>query len=313
MKIWQRKLALALVLVMVFMCVSPAVAVIPKDALDEVTKGGKKSTDLITHSIIDLVYVSSGSVTTYTYKGANEELTINKFTVTPQSPTSASQKITPFVFELTNQYRPETDIAVTAVGPDDTVHTYTYGKYKDNAMLAIITGLPDCLGNPPVHLDKRSSSWTSKYSPEEMTKEPVVSFVVTTFALDSTTYTVTSDSGTVETKTMDVEPIVQDERTFVPIRYLSYALGATEDDVAWDNVAKTASIEIGEITETLTVGSTTLLVNNNPVEMDTAPFIENGRVFLPARWIAEPFGAEVEWNTEGQQTIIKIPLLPDQE
>ncbi|SFR16818.1 copper amine oxidase N-terminal domain-containing protein [Desulfoscipio geothermicus] len=304
----KQKLALALVLVMMVVYVAPAFAVIPHDALNEIRIGGKWSTDLITHSVIDLVYVSEGSVTTYTYRGDNEELAINKFTVKPQSPTSASQKITPFVFELTNQYRPETDIAVTAAGPDNTVHTYTYGKYKDNAMLAIISGLPDCLGNPPVHHDSNSDSWTSKYSPEEMTKEPVTSFAVTTFALNSPTYTITSDSGTMETKTMDVKPIIKEERTFVPVRYLAYALGATESGISWDGSTQTVTLEFENATEILQLGSQTMLVNNEPVEMDVAPFAENGRTFLPARWIAEPLGAQVEWDAEKQETIIKISV-----
>ena len=40
---------------------------------------------------------------------------------------------------------------------------------------------------------------------------------------------------------------------------------------------------------------------DEPVEMDVAPFAENGRTFLPARWIAEPLGAQVEWDEETQE------------
>ena len=310
---WKKKLALALVLVFMFTCAGPSYAIIPPDILNQLRSSGKQSNNLITHSIIDLVYVSEGSVTTHTYKGDSEDLTINNFTVKSQSPTSASQKITPFVFELTNLYRPETNIAVTAAGPENTVHVYTYGKYKDNAMLAIISGLPDCLGNPPVHHDRNSRSWTGKYGPEVTTKEPVTSFAITTFRLNDLTYTVTNDaSGKVETKKMDVKPILQNERIFIPIRYLTYALGASENDISWDNVNKTTTIKIKETTGVLKVGSTAMLINNTPVEMDAAPFIKMDRMFLAAKYAAEPFGAKITWNQDSQQVSIEFPQIQEQ-
>ncbi len=41
-----------------------------------------------------------------------------------------------------------------------------------------------------------------------------------------------------------------------------------------------------------------LLFNGNPLESDIPPFLESGRVFVPARVIAEALGAKVTWDSE---------------
>lgn len=314
MKIWQRKLALALVLVMVlFTLNSTAFALQPTPIVTEIRnlkESGKQSNDALDHSVIDLTYVNNGSVVSYTYIGNNEELTVNTFSVMPQEfyPTSTN-KLTNFIFELTNRYRPETDLALSIDRGNYSVHAYTYGTYKHEAMYAIISGIPDCLNNEPYKKDSSGGggggSWVDKYNPEETIKEPVTSFVITTkFTLNEPTYTVTSSTGESTVKTMDAKPIVREERTFVPVRYLAYALGATEDNIGWDGTTQTVTLEFENVTEVLTLGSQTMTINDEPVEMDVAPFAENGRTFLPARWIAEPVGAQVQWDEEKQQVII---------
>jgi len=310
----RKKVALLLVLVILVLSMPtecfglpdrlPITEAMAKE-LNSLKASGKMSNDYLDHTIIDLVYISSGSVTSYTYVGDNEDLTINTFNVTPIDNFAASDKITRYVFNLTNQYRPDTEISISVSLPDcESVSVHTYGALKHEAMLAIISGIPDCLANPRLGDTSGSGSksgskvttteqdWTEKYSPERM--------VFTTFKIGEKTYTATD--GTI--KTMDAEPILQNNRTFVPVRSLAYALGATEDDVSWDSQTQTVTLEFENATEVLQLGSQTMLVNDEPMEMDVAPFAENGRTFLPARWIAEPLGAQVDWNEEMQEITI---------
>jgi hypothetical protein len=62
----------------------------------------------------------------------------------------------------------------------------------------------------------------------------------------------------------------------------------------------------------LKVGSQYAIVNNQFVILDLAPFSKNNRVFVPLRFIAEAFGAKIEWkednnkNGEGLITITYI-------
>ncbi len=48
----------------------------------------------------------------------------------------------------------------------------------------------------------------------------------------------------------------------------------------------------------LTIGSTQAWVNGKPIELDVAPFIEQGRTLVPFRFVGESLGAEVTFTTD---------------
>ena len=56
---------------------------------------------------------------------------------------------------------------------------------------------------------------------------------------------------------------------------------------------------------TLVIGSNVFFVNGKVVTSDVAPFIQNGRTFLPVRALAEALGAEVEFDTATNKVTIK--------
>lgn len=59
-----------------------------------------------------------------------------------------------------------------------------------------------------------------------------------------------------------------------------------------------------EIILNLIIGSKTMYVNDEPVDIDVPPTIIEGRTLLPIRWIAEPLGADVGWDgTERKVTV----------
>ena len=47
-----------------------------------------------------------------------------------------------------------------------------------------------------------------------------------------------------------------------------------------------------------------LVINGNEIETDVPPQMINGRVMVPARYIAEPLGAKVEWDEKNNAIII---------
>ena len=303
---WRKKLALALVLVFMFVAPGSGLAMLPiTDAmikeLESLKESGKMSNEYIDHSIIDLVYVSSGSVTSYTYTGNNENLTINKLDVIPTENHVAGDKITRYVFNLTNQYRPDTEIGISVSLPEiETVNVYTYGALKHEAMLAVISGIPDCIANP--RLGERDGgsgnrkapeqTWTDKYGPD------VITF--TTFELNKKVYTTLDGS----TQIMDVAPETTNNKLYVPAKYAAYALGVPEEGIKWKNSTKTVTITYNDKTIAVTIGSTTKLINNEPVEMSTAPYIKHGRTMMEAQYIAKPLGATAEWDSVTKQISI---------
>ncbi len=103
-------------------------------------------------------------------------------------------------------------------------------------------------------------------------------------------------------KVMDVAPYIKNDRTYVPMRYLGEILGA---EVVWDDAARTVTLTRGDTTVVFTIGSTTYTVNGEAKTADVAPEITNSRTMLPARYVAEAFGAIVGWDAATQTVLIQ--------
>lgn len=101
-----------------------------------------------------------------------------------------------------------------------------------------------------------------------------------------------------EIVTMDVEPFIAEDRTYVPIRALAEGFGAKVD---WNDANRTVTITDGDKTVVMTVGSTTYTVNGAEKTMDVAPLIDQSRTFVPVRFAAEALGYEVtpSYNERG--------------
>lgn len=116
------------------------------------------------------------------------------------------------------------------------------------------------------------------------------------FKIASNIYTVNGIA-----KVMDVAPYIKGDRTYVPMRYLGEVLGA---EVVWDDAARTVTLTKGETTAVFTIGSNAYTVNGESKTADVAPEIASDRTMLPARYVAEAFGAQVGWDAASQTVII---------
>lgn len=64
------------------------------------------------------------------------------------------------------------------------------------------------------------------------------------------------------------------------------------------DAARAAHIVRAGVEIVMPIGSKTCTVNGEPFTMDIAPYIENGRTMIPARYVSELFGQSVEWLEE---------------
>lgn len=103
-------------------------------------------------------------------------------------------------------------------------------------------------------------------------------------------------------KVMDVAPYIKGDRTYVPMRYAAEIIGA---DVVWDDAARTVTLTKGEDVVVFTIGSTSYTVNGEAMTADVAPEITNSRTMLPARFVAEAFGAVVGWDASTGTVLIQ--------
>ena len=88
-------------------------------------------------------------------------------------------------------------------------------------------------------------------------------------------------------------PVIENDRTLVPIRAIIEAMGGS---VLWDSETNTAVLTLGRDKITLNIGSETAFFNEEKHTLDVAPKIINDRTMLPIRFIAESFKFSVDWN-----------------
>ena len=99
----------------------------------------------------------------------------------------------------------------------------------------------------------------------------------------------------------DVPPQIINGRTLVPLRVIFEALGAS---VNWNEAAQTVTAVKDNTTVSLRIGSNILTRNGASATLDVPPQIISSRTMVPARAIAEAFGANVEWVGATQTVVI---------
>lgn len=99
----------------------------------------------------------------------------------------------------------------------------------------------------------------------------------------------------------DVKPQLINDRTMVPIRAIFESMGA---DVQWDEATDTAICTKDETVVKMTIDSTTMYIDDQEIKMDVSPVIIDGRTLAPARYVAEAFGADVQWSEKNNTVVI---------
>lgn len=149
-----------------------------------------------------------------------------------------------------------------------------------------------------------------QFSIDRLLSDPAIS-PETAAAVRSTIY-VTLDGALIHPKTVrgmvDGQPVTQyteaqvrNNRTMVPVRRLAEVIGS---DVIWDPEGNTITIVRGGNTIVMSLGSTAATLNGAPVQMDAAPYAEDGTTYIPVRYMAEFFGQRVEWVPQRQLVAI---------
>ncbi|MCW2278222.1 stalk domain-containing protein [Heliophilum fasciatum] len=104
-----------------------------------------------------------------------------------------------------------------------------------------------------------------------------------------------------ETTTLDVAPTAPNGYTLIPVRGLFDKIGGT---LEWNGDTRQVTIKQGDNVIVLTLDSKEALVNGQPVAMQDAAQIINGRTLIPLRFISECLGYKVQWQPEESKIII---------
>lgn len=99
--------------------------------------------------------------------------------------------------------------------------------------------------------------------------------------------------------TMDAAPYTDSDRTFVPVRFLGNALGIANQNITWDDGLGRAALQSGSTRAEMTIGKKQIVTNGQARDIDVAPQLQPpGRTFLPARFVCEALGYEVDWQND---------------
>ncbi len=105
----------------------------------------------------------------------------------------------------------------------------------------------------------------------------------------------------------DVQPIVENDRTLVPLRAIFEALGAS---VSWNEATQTVAASKAGTEIQLTIGQFTAFKNGASVMLSAPPQIIDGRTLVPIRFVSEALGAQVNWNGDTEVITILSALQP---
>ena len=136
------------------------------------------------------------------------------------------------------------------------------------------------------------------------------------FVIDikSGTYTLTEDGKTLE-KSMEVKPIIENNRTMLPLRALAEILDAK---VIWNDATRTASFTRDGLTALIQIdGNKIVLSNGKTIDLEAKPLNVNGRIYLPLVYVGQVFGLtsgnadddkenDIEWKEESKTVTINI-------
>ena len=114
--------------------------------------------------------------------------------------------------------------------------------------------------------------------------------------------TVTVDGKNVE---FDQPPVIENDRTLVPMRAIFEALGA---QVEWDEESRTVTSVRDSHSVSLTIDSDIMTSGDEEIKLDVPAKIINDRTMIPVRAVSEAMDCIVDWDAQTQTVIITNPV-----
>lgn len=102
----------------------------------------------------------------------------------------------------------------------------------------------------------------------------------------------------------DAQPVMKNDRVMVPMRKVFEKLGA---EVLWDPFFERVIVNYNEDDQiVMYINYEEIFRNGIEMKVDAAPFISEGRTYVPLRFISESLGMSVEWS-DSAQTVYIVP------
>lgn len=102
-----------------------------------------------------------------------------------------------------------------------------------------------------------------------------------------------------------VTPIIENDRTLVPVRFISESLGM---DVSYDDATREIKLEGRGYEVIMTADKAEYTVNGTEKTLDVPATVRNDRTLIPLRALAEAMGMYVEWD--GDSRLVYVGAVP---
>ncbi|MBJ6361918.1 phosphodiester glycosidase family protein [Paenibacillus sp. MAHUQ-46] len=101
---------------------------------------------------------------------------------------------------------------------------------------------------------------------------------------------------------LDAAPIVLNGTTYVPLRFVSDAIGG---QVNWDGRSKRVNLLRGNKMLDLWIGRKEVVLNGSRIKTEVSPIERSGRTLVPVRLVSEQLGLTVTWDNKAQKVTIQ--------
>lgn len=147
--------------------------------------------------------------------------------------------------------------------------------------------------------DKNETS-ENKEPAEEFTSQERAEDVIC-LKIDNPTAFAYGKYGLIDSSNEKVVPYIKNDRTLVPLRFVSETLGA---QVEWENGWNYCYVNKGDKKIKITFGSADIEVNGEVITCDAPVEVVEDRTMVPIRFISEELGYHVYWNQPNQVVVI---------
>lgn len=114
----------------------------------------------------------------------------------------------------------------------------------------------------------------------------------------------------IDNKSPEVKPVVLEDRTYVPLRFVAEAFGTALD---WEEETSKITLKGGNDKVSLTVGEASITVNGETKPIDAASYVTDDRTMVPVRAVSEALGKYVFWDDSGLIVIADENKFPEPE
>ena len=209
------------------------------------------------------------------------------------------------------------EAAPLPTSPHPAIQPGTYGtklailleEMEDSTTIAVeFTPLPDGMA-PPSEDDSHPVKALKDWSVDAQgTRLEVVSDGVVAMLQDSSLAYAKSEKKQIDPQNPNIKPILQNDRTMVPLRFIAENIGG---EISWNDETREATVIYNRQEIVTKIGDSTITVDGKQKPLDAPSFIEGGRTYVPLRAISEAMGKFV--YDENGLVIISDTELPFEE